>query len=723
MDVKFLVTVDAAEGIKAVKVFDDTLDHIAKTSETTEKAHKGLWAQVAVGEFAYNAARKAGNFFLDFLKGSITAAGDAEKANKGLDAALEITGRNVPGLAQHFKDYADELMRQTIYDDEAIKGAQALLVQLTNLDKNGIDKATKGAIGLASVFGMDLESAAQLVAKSMNGNVALLGRYGIKVEETTDKEKQRAQILDKLNQFYGRATAETETHAGKIEQLKVRYSEMQEAAGNALLKGMEPLMRAMSDPAAMAGIEKLTTGFMKLLAKVAEGYGYLAEMIAYLGHSEKNEAQVAIETSAKIATSYIERRDKLIAMGASYKDISEGMQDFSRDATGAVVDEGLAFEKLLQAVKKGDPYYKNLQDAVGKYTIANRASADIENKAAAALQKTHTQIEANTKGTNKFGDATVDAAKAQEKQNKAIAAFETASKKADKVLEDWTKDVTKAGKAGDGFNSSLEISKRDMDQGGLAAQWLAQNLDRLGTKSNQVAKDMPAKWQEAFIKMQANYSAYADAFQTIAGGISNLMNAQLQQKQSTLDKEKEAQRIFIEQTITDETKKKIALANLDAEYNAKGEAAQAAAGKKQKAIAYLTAVVGTAQAVVNGLATVPFIPTGLAAAATAAIMGAIQLATIKATPLAKGAIFKQPTLLPGMNGRGYQVAEAGEHEVVAPLSGLRKELGLDKGGRGNKYSITIPVYIGTQKIQTIVVKLVEDAAQIGKLRLAGKAVQ
>jgi hypothetical protein len=75
VDVKYLITVDASGAAKSAQVFDDTLKHLGDTSGTTEKAHKGLWSQVAIGELAYNAAVKAGRFFWDFLKDSATASG------------------------------------------------------------------------------------------------------------------------------------------------------------------------------------------------------------------------------------------------------------------------------------------------------------------------------------------------------------------------------------------------------------------------------------------------------------------------------------------------------------------------------------------------------------------------------------------------------------------------------------------------------------------------
>ncbi len=60
-----------------------------------------------------------------------------------------------------------------------------MIAQLSNLDKQGLQQATKSAIGMASVFKVDLHSAATMVAKAMAGSTAALSRYGIKVDDST----------------------------------------------------------------------------------------------------------------------------------------------------------------------------------------------------------------------------------------------------------------------------------------------------------------------------------------------------------------------------------------------------------------------------------------------------------------------------------------------------------------------------------------------------------
>lgn len=745
-DIKYLIEVDDSGAVKQIKDFDDSLRGVEKTSEKTGTAATGLWKQIAIGQFAYDAARKAGSFFVDFLKSSITEAGNAEKADKSLAAALEITGRPVKALTEHFKSFAEEMQKATTFEDDQVKQAQTLLIQLTNLDKDGLDKATKGAIGLASVMNMDLSSAAMVVEKAVNGNAGALSRYGIQIDGTQSKEVIRAQALEKLCALYPRATADTETYSGKIAQLKNRYADLQESAGNALIKGLQPLMDAVSDPEVMTGITSLVTAVMGMVAKIAEGYGYLGQMIAYFATSEKNAAQVAIESSATIATSYIARREALEKYGASYKDIAAGIQDFSRDAQGAIIDEGTAFEKLLQAVKSGDPYYKSLKGAVDQFVVSQREAATAEGKAQAALAKTKPLLEGNTKGTNTFTDAI-------DKQTKKMVT------QAD-LYQDMPGMVHKIASALDTMPPAFDkITKSEKKS-------LMEFFDfEMGVKkgSKETTKDIVRQWVEVFNTAREVFNgmgSLADANyrkqQKLIDGLykiqTNALDKEYNDKIAAMDaiaaaedyqnKKKE----IMNSTMT-ETEKAAALAALDAEiakaaaktkldtdyataktkidadYAAASEAARIRSAKAQKQVAYVTAVMNIAEGITKAFAQGGIL--GFITGALVAAAGAVQIAAIKATPLSKGAIFKQPTLLAGANGQDYQVAEAGEPEIVASPSNIRKAVGLDKGGRGGggrPITLVINNYIAGQKIQEQIIKIVQDASEIGSLRISAKAV-
>jgi hypothetical protein len=93
--------------------------------------------------------------------------------------------------------------------------------------------------------------------------------------------------------------------------------------------------------------------------------------------------------------------------------------------------------------------------------------------------------------------------------------------------------------------------------------------------------------------------------------------------------------------------------------------------KKQQAMAVGQALINTALAITSALLTVPFIPMGLIAAATAGAAGLAQVVAIKSAKFAKGGIVSGP--VSAMVG---EYANAGSNpEVIAPLDKLKNMIG------------------------------------------------
>jgi len=235
-DIRYIITVDD-KGTPVVKKFEGEVGKLAETtSKRATPAFAGLWKQIAVGVISVAAVSKAFRAMKDFMGDSVKAAAAQELAERNLADALSVTGRNVDALMPRFKNFANAIQDQTIYTDDAALSAMSLMAQLTDLDAEGLQQATRGAAGLASVFKVDLQSAATLVAKGLAGNVGALSRYGIQVDKNLSMEEKRVEILRQLSLMYERAKGETNTFAGALTQLKNQWGEVQETVGNAIVK-------------------------------------------------------------------------------------------------------------------------------------------------------------------------------------------------------------------------------------------------------------------------------------------------------------------------------------------------------------------------------------------------------------------------------------------------------------------------------------------------------
>lgn len=215
-------------------------------AKTATSQTKNLWKQFALGALAVAGVSKAYKVLKDFVKDAIEKAKVQELAEKNLEASLSSTGRSAKKLVPIFKDYAKALQSQTRFGDEAIISAQSLLIQLTDLNDDGIKAATRGSIGLATVFGQDLQAATTLVAKALAGNFGALSRYGIMVTDVTGLEAKRAATLEQLEKLYQRAVAETDTFAGQLDQLKNVWGDLKEEVGNNIIES-ETFLGVISD--------------------------------------------------------------------------------------------------------------------------------------------------------------------------------------------------------------------------------------------------------------------------------------------------------------------------------------------------------------------------------------------------------------------------------------------------------------------------------------------
>jgi hypothetical protein len=247
---------------KGISDAQKAMSGVGQSAEGISSKLGGLWKQFAIGQIAANAITKGIGFVKDSLVDSVRAAMESENTQRALASALETTGRNVNAMLPGLVKFAGELQKQTIRTDEAAMSALALLAQLTDLDEEGLRVATQGAAGMATVFKMDLETAARNVAKAMEGNYTMMGRYIPQLKDCKTEEEKHALVMKTMAEWYGRATDETGTFSGSLKQLGNMWDEVKEAVGRAVTEN-----QAIKDL-----IAKVKDGIVNLIesGKIAE---------------------------------------------------------------------------------------------------------------------------------------------------------------------------------------------------------------------------------------------------------------------------------------------------------------------------------------------------------------------------------------------------------------------------------------------------------------------
>lgn len=333
----------------------------------------------AVGQRTVIDAISATQIALGALKSAISAsvgaALESEKAQMRLAASLEISGRGGSAAVSSMLEYSDELAKVTLFSDEAITRSQALFAQLTNLDKNGLQKATKAAIGLSTTYGIDLQSATEVVTKAVNGNIGALSRYTGKVNESLTPQEQLRVALEKLEKGFNLATKEAETTGGQWAQLKKQTGELFEAMASSVLSG---------GPGG-----KVLTFFTNLVTKMKEAAEEQRRLqpLMLQGLTEQ-EAQAVINAQGEE-----QRKAQQVAFSAvAIQKVNEEKEARKLASIEVQKTEDLAFQARISQIQ-------TFGNALGQLTILmsseNKKAAAIGKAAAIAKATTDTYVAAN----------------------------------------------------------------------------------------------------------------------------------------------------------------------------------------------------------------------------------------------------------------------------------------------------------------------------------------
>lgn len=234
------------------KQLHDAFKKIRKESEEVEgKLDKVGASLTKAGKYGVAGATAAGAALFGFAK----QAAEAER----FSLRLENTLKNQPQLADvsadAFEDLAAALQKKTAADGDAIVGAQALLGQF-GMTKDEILRLTPLVVDLSRKLGVDLDTAAKLVGKSVDGNTGALARYGIQVDSGKAKTDGFGATMDALSASVGGfAEDEGRTLEGRIASLKNQFGDLAEGVGTGVINAFDTVTPA---------IEKTLSTFQKM---------------------------------------------------------------------------------------------------------------------------------------------------------------------------------------------------------------------------------------------------------------------------------------------------------------------------------------------------------------------------------------------------------------------------------------------------------------------------
>lgn len=217
---------------------------------------------------------------------------EAELAAR-VDARLEASMQNVEGAASDAADqirrFAFELRKKTAVDDDAIKSAAAMLGTFQLTERQIIDILPRlldmaAATEKASGAQADLEQIAIALGKAFTGQVGLLARYGVVLDDATAESGDFNKILQDLDlNFKGTAEALGKDFPGSARRAILSFGDLAEAAGR-LFTESEDVKQALQDIALLLGrgvkfIEDNREAIQRWVGRVIDAGRALAEFV------------------------------------------------------------------------------------------------------------------------------------------------------------------------------------------------------------------------------------------------------------------------------------------------------------------------------------------------------------------------------------------------------------------------------------------------------------
>jgi hypothetical protein len=311
----FVKGLDKAE--KNTKTFSKKLGKAVKTAAL---------AFVALGAAAAGAAIKIG-------KDAVKAAIEDEASQAQLARALKNTTDATDSQIKATEKYITKIQNQTGLQDTDLRQSFANLTRVTK-DTTKAQELQTIAIDIAAATGKDLATTTQAVSRAYGGNLTALQRLDPSLKALIADGATTDEVFESLAKTFGGAAADAaDTFAGKMEIIKRRTEDAQEAIGFALLPVMEKISTFIGEnvvPAFEGLVRGLTGGNRSVRGATKETNSAFADL------------GIVIEENDSAAYD----------LGAALRDLAGSIRDlFVTAEDGTTEESGLVrFIKLLERI-------------------------------------------------------------------------------------------------------------------------------------------------------------------------------------------------------------------------------------------------------------------------------------------------------------------------------------------------------------------------------------
>lgn len=373
-----------------------------------------------------------------FISASISSAAEAERMQAQIDARIASTGGAAELTASQLAAMANELQNLSKFDDEALAGAQNVLLTFTSIKGDTFREAMSAITDMSTALGTDLATNARLVGKALEDPVkglSAMSRAGVvftsgqqeliqSLVESGDLLGAQDEILAALSaRFGGAAAADVATFGGSIDRINNLFDNFLEKVGEGALPVLSSFLTSIGN--IIAGndalaetlgtmIEELARFVMVLVSGAAEAGEYWLGMAADVMNALASIVEAAADGAEAMGRFFgldnSELVDGLREAAAGQRENAAIAEALSK-ASGQVSDA--AFLAAINLGKEGEAA------KTGAGHSREHALADAE--AAAAAEKFANELQAVLDGLDPTGKKLRDIWEQIEIVNQAIA--------------------------------------------------------------------------------------------------------------------------------------------------------------------------------------------------------------------------------------------------------------------------------------------------------------
>ncbi len=197
------------------------------------------------------AAAFAVGAIFSFVKSTIAGYDEIAKANAKLESVLKSTGGAAGMTSNSLAILTDQLFKTSLYEDDVIVNAEALMLTFTKIGKTAFPGAMQAAADMSAVLGTDLQGSVIQLGKALNSptqGLTALKRSGVSftesqiaviksLEDTGRLAEAQQMILAELaTEFGGAAQAAANAGTGGLTMLAKAFQNIKQSMGEVIVE-------------------------------------------------------------------------------------------------------------------------------------------------------------------------------------------------------------------------------------------------------------------------------------------------------------------------------------------------------------------------------------------------------------------------------------------------------------------------------------------------------